>query len=79
MKLVLLGSMARDPIVAGALVMSHRQIPVIVQLSAITNRGRPGYGSRCASFARDVRSSLRNALSRWYSTLNVEPRQISEC
>jgi hypothetical protein len=30
MKLVLIGSMARDPILASALVMSHRQIPVIV-------------------------------------------------
>jgi hypothetical protein len=33
MKHVLLGSMARDPIVASALVMSHRQIPVIVHRS----------------------------------------------
>jgi hypothetical protein len=38
MNLHLLGSMARGRIVASVLVMRHRQIPVIQQLSAVTNR-----------------------------------------
>jgi hypothetical protein len=38
MALDLLGSMTRDRIVPSARVIGHRQIPVIEQLSAITNR-----------------------------------------
>jgi hypothetical protein len=38
MDFVLLASMTRNPIVARARVMRHRQIPVIQRCSAVTNR-----------------------------------------
>jgi hypothetical protein len=50
--------------VAGALVMSHRQIPVIVRLSAITSCARPLNDSPAACFIGRCRG-LIDRFGRW--------------
>jgi hypothetical protein len=78
MDLVLLRSMTRNRIVATRQVSCHRRIPVIQQ--ATKNRGAraPTESSSTAGLRhsvfelrarRDVTSSLRHALRRWYSTV----------
>jgi hypothetical protein len=63
MDLALLESGTRGRILAGGRVTGHHRIPVIAAEEVAS------YGNRFASCVRDLMSSLRNALRRWYSTV----------